>query len=350
MVTTKRDPWSKFYWSDWRSDPLLHACSLAARGLWLEMLGLMFEATPQGHLLVKGKPPTDQKLAEMAGAKVSEIRRLKKELQEAGVPDITADGVWISRRMVRDARRRAVNRENGKTGGNPLLTGKAADNQEKGGNGYPKSEGAKVNHSNKSHDARDPEARSQKLDSESPPPPPSPAAARGGEGPATPPDAVAIIRAFDDSRVQVFGAEQRRPWPTATDAVTAKRWLEAGATVDLCRGVFDALNQRWHGEGGTPANSLKACTRWIEAAIREGATPVQIAEPPRSNGHRQAQSGGDPNSEANQWRQRVERFIAGGFWLPERWGPMPNDEGCGVPAEILAEFAGKLPQPAGAQP
>lgn len=38
------DPWLKFYPTDWRSDPALKMCSLAARGLWIEMIALMHEA------------------------------------------------------------------------------------------------------------------------------------------------------------------------------------------------------------------------------------------------------------------------------------------------------------------
>ena len=47
-------PWMKFYPADWRAEPSLRFTSLAARGLWIEMLALMHEATPRGSLLVKG--------------------------------------------------------------------------------------------------------------------------------------------------------------------------------------------------------------------------------------------------------------------------------------------------------
>ena len=47
--------WFKFYPSDWRADPALRMCSIAARGLWMEMLCVMHEATPRGSLLINGK-------------------------------------------------------------------------------------------------------------------------------------------------------------------------------------------------------------------------------------------------------------------------------------------------------
>ena len=46
------NPWMKFYTADWRSDPALRMCSMAARGLWVEMICLMHEATPYGQLLI----------------------------------------------------------------------------------------------------------------------------------------------------------------------------------------------------------------------------------------------------------------------------------------------------------
>ena len=170
MTERTRDPWSKFYWSDWRSDPKLRACGLAARGLWVEMLGLMHEAEPYGHLLINGKPPTDQQLAVMVGASVSEVKKLKRELAEAGVPTIDGE-IWISRRMVRDAQRRAVNQANGKGGGNPKLT--KSDNR----NGEIRITDPDKP-SDKSRATRVPEARSQKPDSE--------AIASGADAPPAP--------------------------------------------------------------------------------------------------------------------------------------------------------------------
>lgn len=153
-MSDKRDPWSKFYWSDWRSDPKLRACGLGARGLWVEMLGLMHEAIPYGHLLINGNVPTDQQLAVIVGASVAEVRRFKAELAQAGVPTIEG-GVWISRRMVRDAQRRAINQANGAGGGNPKL--KKSDNR---------TQSVRITDpdkpSDKSRATRVPEARSQK--------------------------------------------------------------------------------------------------------------------------------------------------------------------------------------------
>ena len=114
-------PWMKFYPSDWRADPALRMCCLAARGLWMEMLALMHEATPRGSLIVNGKPVTSPMLASLTGATVSEVETLTVELEENGVFSRKKNGVIFSRRIERDENKARKNRDNGKLGGNPTL-------------------------------------------------------------------------------------------------------------------------------------------------------------------------------------------------------------------------------------
>lgn len=115
------DPWLKFYPTDWRSDPALKMCSLAARGLWIEMIALMHEAVPYGHLLVSGRSPTDAQLAVLAGAPMDQITDILGELESAGVFSRTREGVIYSRKMTRTAKKAAIARKNGRKGGNPSL-------------------------------------------------------------------------------------------------------------------------------------------------------------------------------------------------------------------------------------
>lgn len=116
------DPWLKFYPTDWRSDPALRMCSMAARGLWIEMIALMHEAVPYGHLLVAGRSPTDAQLAVLVGAPSDQIPELLGELDAAGVFSRTREGVIYSRKMTRTAKKAAIARKNGKNGGNPSLS------------------------------------------------------------------------------------------------------------------------------------------------------------------------------------------------------------------------------------
>lgn len=116
------DPFLKFYTSNWRSDPALKMCSMAARGLWIEMICLMHEATPYGHLLVSSRSPTDSQLAVLVGAPSDQIPELVGELESAGVFSRTKEGVIYSRRLTRMQKKAATARKNGHKGGNPTLS------------------------------------------------------------------------------------------------------------------------------------------------------------------------------------------------------------------------------------
>jgi hypothetical protein len=121
MIETARDPWFKWWPQSWRADPGLRMCSFAARGLWIDMLGLMHEAVPVGYLLVRGAAPTPAELASIVGGSEREITKLLSELEDREVFSRRPDGAIFSRKMVRDAKRREVNRNNGGKGGNPEL-------------------------------------------------------------------------------------------------------------------------------------------------------------------------------------------------------------------------------------
>jgi hypothetical protein len=112
-------PWMKFSMSDWCGDRALHSCSLAARGLWMEMLAIMSEATPRGSLLINGRQVDMRSLANCAAADRKETERLFRELDESGVFSRDEDGTIFSRRMRRDEEKAELNRTRGADGGNP---------------------------------------------------------------------------------------------------------------------------------------------------------------------------------------------------------------------------------------
>lgn len=115
------DPWMKFYPSDWRADPALRMCSLAARGLWAEMMCIMHEAEPYGHLLVNGITLDAKQLASLSGGALRETVNALAELDCCGVLSRTEDGTIYSRRMKRDREKAERDKANGKGGGNPRL-------------------------------------------------------------------------------------------------------------------------------------------------------------------------------------------------------------------------------------
>lgn len=139
--------WSKFWWDDHASEPTLKLCSLAARGLWSEMLPIMFSSTQTGFLLIGNRTPTMAQLATIVGASEDEVRTLLAELWAAGVYSRSKGGVIYCRRMVRDAAASEVGRRTGRRGGNPALArrpdpdnGDNWDNGDKGVKGRPNSQ------------------------------------------------------------------------------------------------------------------------------------------------------------------------------------------------------------------
>lgn len=116
-------PWIKFYPADWLSKPALRLCPMAARGLWMEMLCIMHNAEPYGHLVVNGRPLADEDLARMVGVSLKECRKSLASLALHGIYSVTAGGTIYSRRMVRDNAKALKDKENGKKGGNPGLNG-----------------------------------------------------------------------------------------------------------------------------------------------------------------------------------------------------------------------------------
>lgn len=144
----KRPPWMKFYPADWRADPALRACSPAARSVWLDMIGLMHEAEPYGHLLINGAAPPIKTLSGLFNVHHKTLIACLKELSEHGVYSTTDAGIIYSRRMVRDHEKAIQDQENGRRGGNPRITAESASG---------------VNPQlNRQDKAQKPEARSQK--------------------------------------------------------------------------------------------------------------------------------------------------------------------------------------------
>jgi hypothetical protein len=103
------------------SDPGVRACSLGARGLWMDMLCIAARHDPPGYVAVNGNPIDNGTLARMVGASLQDVESLLTELDRAGVFSRNRNGIIYSRRMVRETKANAKARENGKKGGNPNL-------------------------------------------------------------------------------------------------------------------------------------------------------------------------------------------------------------------------------------
>lgn len=115
-----KKPSFQFYPGDWKKDPAVQGCSFAARGLWFEMLIIMFEAQPRGYLTATGAPMTEEALARIAGGSVVETKRCLAELKKNTVFSVDDNGLIFSRRLLRDEQISSVRSAAGKMGGRPI--------------------------------------------------------------------------------------------------------------------------------------------------------------------------------------------------------------------------------------
>jgi hypothetical protein len=126
--------WIKFWPQDWQRDPALRSCSAAARGVWIDMLCIMHEGTPYGHMTIGGKSASARQIGTITGVGEKDALKLLIELEEAGVFSRDNAGTIYSRRMVRDKAASEAGHKFGKTGGNPLLKDHETKTVKGGGN------------------------------------------------------------------------------------------------------------------------------------------------------------------------------------------------------------------------
>ena len=114
-------PSFQFYPGDWLKDPDLRICSLAAKGLLIDMLCYMHESQERGVLLVRGKPLSDVHIARLFGG--GDTREALAELIDNGVIVRREDGALYSKRMVRDEHIRQERTKAGAQGGKASIHG-----------------------------------------------------------------------------------------------------------------------------------------------------------------------------------------------------------------------------------
>lgn len=117
--SSKQDqrPSFQFYPDDWVSEAGLRLCSLEAKGLWIELLCIVWRLEDRGVLRINGKKITSKGLAKMMGENLEKIERCLKELKDNDVYSTLSDGTIYSRRQVREAYIQKIRSEAGKKGG-----------------------------------------------------------------------------------------------------------------------------------------------------------------------------------------------------------------------------------------
>lgn len=110
---------TRWYFADWLSDTGLRTSSLAARGLWIDLLALCAsnKGRDYGFVILNGRQPSAEEIARFVGGAAEEVKCLLGELSNNGVFSVDKRGVIYSRRMVKTEK----HRRNGRLGGNPKL-------------------------------------------------------------------------------------------------------------------------------------------------------------------------------------------------------------------------------------
>lgn len=128
-MTDAKRPSMNWYPGDHQRDTGIKACAFEPRGLWREMMDLMHDGEPYGHLTAGGVPIDPPDLSRIVGIPLFQVRKYLKELEDRKVFSRTLAGVIYSRRMVKDEITRRTKKRNGKLGGNPALVNQQ-DNRE----------------------------------------------------------------------------------------------------------------------------------------------------------------------------------------------------------------------------
>jgi len=116
-------PYVKWHGRDWLGDTMLRMVDPEVRGIWIDLLCIMMNAEPYGHLAILGKPMTDQQAARLTGTDIDTYKGCLKVIEETGISSRTKCGMLYCRRLVRDHEKYlSASRYGKKGGGNPNLT------------------------------------------------------------------------------------------------------------------------------------------------------------------------------------------------------------------------------------
>jgi|TARA_R110000824_G_scaffold1991_4_gene9725 hypothetical protein len=123
---SKKLPAIQFYTGDWLKDEGVNLSSLAAQGLWINMLCYMNASSVRGTLTkANGEPMSVSDLAHLVRIDEDECRELLDELVSNNVPSVEMGAcgpMYKSRRMLADEAMRQRCAEGGrKGGGNPTF-------------------------------------------------------------------------------------------------------------------------------------------------------------------------------------------------------------------------------------
>lgn len=93
---------------------------------------------------------------------------------------------------------------------------------------------------------------------------------------------VGVIKAFDDAIASAWGDNRRRPFPNPLDGMTARKFLDAGASVARCGEIFRAVMTGMAAKGQEPPGTLKYFEGIVPQHLGEAAKP--LPDSPKTEG------------------------------------------------------------------
>lgn len=127
-----KQPSFQFYPGDWKRDAGVQSLSFEERGVWFEMMLLMFESAERGKLVFgTGTPMPEDAVARSLGLDRQRYVQILRKLLDYGVASKDEKtGIIFCRRMVRDTELSRKRAECGKLGGNPNLLNQNSSKRE----------------------------------------------------------------------------------------------------------------------------------------------------------------------------------------------------------------------------
>ena len=256
---TKR-PAFQFYPADWRTDPSLRLCSMLARGLWIEMMAIMHDGDPYGHLTTQGRVISDDMLSRLVGEPAAAIKRALKDLETNGVFSRTHDGIIFSRRMVRDEEIRNSRGAGGSLG--KEHGHKGASHGVKGGR--PRKQKPPL-----SDDERGDKKPAPSTSSSIPSSIPSSIIVEGDDG-SVKPDSVEEMARLIGNAAGINHNPANDPSRFADNIAHVREWVQLGATIDL----MTECARRACAAQSQPIRSFRYLDGPIRQAIAKLAAPA----------------------------------------------------------------------------
>lgn len=323
-----RKPYIQFYPADWRGDLGLKRCGFAARGVWIELLGIMHESPSPGFLLNSdGTPCKVSDIRELIGGTADQIRRALDELERNRVFDRDENRVIFCRKMVRKSAQSRVNSENAQ---------KRWDSEKQEENYQVASEVAyakSVHHAReRDRDLRVSESQDRAQTHSSR----SSAESVGSNEPTR------IDDLLEDFSPRDFG-DDGDAWKMAVRLFELRGGMSERRARPLIGRIASEYKLRPLEIAKAAAATWKAGTRSPEGYFRKVA--VRLIEERGDAPDRPGRSAIDLDYPLDVQRQWMREFMQDETqWRPGERGPRPGNPLCKIDPGVLAEFGFELPE------